>query len=654
MVLYLLKSTACLAIFIAFYKAFLEQESIHVFKRFYLLVIILVSFTIPAIVFTEYVEIQGGVTKNIQYSTPLLVHEPTTTFAQPEEIDWSQIGWVIYGFGVLVFGIKFCKNLFNINQRIRKNQKIETESNIKVLLEKSIVPHTFFRYIFLNKKKYLNGKIPAPVICHEESHAKQKHSIDVLIIELLQTLCWFNPLLYILKHAIKLNHEFLADQAVIQQGSDPSDYQKIILSYSSIHQPSLANAINYSSIKKRFTIMKKQTSRKGIILRTTIVLPLLVSLLFAFSQTKVEPIIIENSSNILKIEIKKENEIWFKDAPSTLENLADKITSSNLDDIDMNTSEAQIYSNEIITSTLVDNITKELRKIGVKRITVFSDGYIIPEEDYKDTIEIMPETVILKTNQIILRPTDLNKYNSLAKKYNIIPIEKRTIPLEDLHILETLYREMTEEQKQNAQPFPECIPKKKKDGASKEQLKTYATLAKKYNTMDPEYMYIKKQEVDILQKIYGLMTPKQKAEAEPFPNFPELPPIPKAPKPPKNVSNVVYAANQIDSIIEEQDPYDVVGGSITRLPKQPNQPVAPTYEKDMQPNSPPVPPTPKSPLDFAIEMAKKGAIFKYEGKQISSDKAIDLLKKNKDLNMDSRTKNGTQTIRITKEPIFID
>ena len=150
------------------------------------------------------------------------------------------------------------------------------------------------------------------------------------------------------------------------------------------------------------------------------------------------------------------------------------------------------------------------------------------------------------------------------------------------------------------------------------------------------------------------MTPKQKAEAEPFPNFPELPPVPKAPKPPKNVSNVVYAANQIDSIIEEQDPYDVVGGSIPRLPKQPNQPVAPTYEKDMHPNSPPVPPTPKSPLDFAIEMAKKGAIFKYEGKQISSDNAIDLLKKNKDLNIDSRSKNGTQTIRITKEPIFID
>ena len=403
--------------------------------------------------------------------------------------------------------------------------------------------------------------------------------------------------------------------------------------------------------------MKKRTSKKGIILRSTLVLPLLAMLLFAFSETKVEPKIIENPSKVIKIDIKDENEIWFKDEHTTLEKLADKLSSSFVDNTKVETYEAQIYSNELVTSAFLNQITKKLRKTGVKRITVFSDRYSLPESEYQDAIEITPEMVILKTNQLIVPSTNVNRYNRLAKKYNAIPIEKRIIPIEDLRILETLYQEMSEEQKQYAQPFPECLPKNQQDGASSEELETYNALAKKYNTLDPDHMYIKKRDVDILKKIYGLMSPKQKASAEPFPNFPELPPVPEVPEvpqepvAPKTVSKVPYASNQIDSVIEVQDPYDVVGGSISI--KQPNQPVAPMYLKNIEPISPPPPPTPQSPLDFAIEMAKKGGIFKYEGQHISSDKAIDLLKKNQNLNMEVNTKNGTPLIQITKEPVTI-
>jgi len=85
----------------------------------------------------------------------------------------------------------------------------------------------------------------------DRTHASQKHSIDVVFIEGLQVLLWFNPLIYIIKHAIKLNHEFLADQGVLQKGINTNSYQKIILAFSSnATEPQLANAINYSSIKK--------------------------------------------------------------------------------------------------------------------------------------------------------------------------------------------------------------------------------------------------------------------------------------------------------------------------------------------------------------------------------------------------------------------
>ena len=72
------------------------------------------------------------------------------------------------------------------------------------------------------------------------------------------------------------------------------------------------------------------------------------------------------------------------------------------------------------------------------------------------------------------------------------------------------------------------------------------------------------------------------------------------------------------------------------------------------PPPPPAPPTPPDPLDHVIDMAKKGADFYYEGKKISSDKAIELLKKNKSLNIDSRSKNSKKpTVRISKDPIKI-
>ena len=115
----------------------------------------------------------------------------------------------------------------------------------------------------------------------------------------------------------------------------------------------------------------------------------------------------------------------------------------------------------------------------------------------------------------------LKSYNSLAKKYNAIPIEKRIISIKDLRVLETIYREMTEEQKRNAQPFPECLPKNKQNGASREQIAEYNKLAKHYNEMSSDHMRIIKKDVERLKYIYGLMSEKQKTSAQPLSMLPQ-------------------------------------------------------------------------------------------------------------------------------------
>jgi bla regulator protein BlaR1 len=300
MELYILKSAACLAIFFVFYKAFLENASFHKFKRGYLLGGLIASFAIPFITFTRYVE--STKTNFTPIFTSTIENVPVETVVETS-FNYTILIWFIYGAGVLFFTVRFIRNLLNITSNIRNNSKEKHGKFIHILLKEFVAPHTFFNNIFFYKIAYNSGNIPQEVIWHEETHAAQKHSLDILLIEILQVVFWFNPFLYVFKNSIKLNHEFLADSAVIKRQQDATSYQKILLDYTSIAtSPSMANAINYSSIKKRFTVMKTHTSRKASLFKVVLILPLLCAIIFGFSTTQtiektspLEEVISENS-----------------------------------------------------------------------------------------------------------------------------------------------------------------------------------------------------------------------------------------------------------------------------------------------------------------------------------------------------------------------
>jgi len=283
MIDYLLKSGACLLVFYAFYVLLLEKENMHVYKRVYLLATIAISFIIPFVTFTNYVAVVEQLTPVVLAQSPVVI----PVIDEVESVSYMpMILWGIYGLGVLFFSMKFIKNIYEIIIKVKNNPKKKYGSTTSVFLEEDIVPHTFLNFIFLNKMKFKTHQIPKEVILHEQAHADQKHSVDVLLIEFVQVVFWFNPLVYLLKRAIKLNHEFLADQAVLNQGANAKKYQKTLLAFSSnAYQLPLANAINYSSIKKRFTVMRTKTSKKTIWLRSFVALPILALLLYSFSTT---------------------------------------------------------------------------------------------------------------------------------------------------------------------------------------------------------------------------------------------------------------------------------------------------------------------------------------------------------------------------------
>lgn len=290
MEMYFLKSVACLAVLLLFYKLLLEKENMHVFKRYYLLSSVLAALVIPLVTFNTYVEPTSEKVNALFYTSKISAE---ATSGKP---DLLYIFYGIYLLGVLFFSLKFIRNLRDLLVKISTNPRVSTGSFINVLLLEKVQPHTFFSFIFFNKEKYLKNEIPQDVKIHEQAHARQMHSLDVIFMELLQIIFWFNPLIFLLRNAIKLNHEFLADREVILNGISTSTYQQTLLAFSSGDlQSDLVNPINYSSIKKRFRVMTTKTSKTAFLLRSFLIMPLIALLFYGFSN---EAVVVKDSETV--------------------------------------------------------------------------------------------------------------------------------------------------------------------------------------------------------------------------------------------------------------------------------------------------------------------------------------------------------------------
>ncbi|SNZ01294.1 M56 family metallopeptidase [Flagellimonas pacifica] len=641
MLTYILKSAACLAILLLFYKVFLERERMHRFKRFYLIGSLIVSLIIPLLVFVESITVTFQQEVNTQNALNAgEIVEAVNTSVPP--LDFTSFIWSIYYIGVAFFGFKFFNNLVQIVKRIRTNPRKRYKNHTKVLLEEKMPPHTFFHFIFLNKSKMESDKIPHEVLVHEEAHATQKHSLDVIFIELLQVVLWFNPLVFLFKKVIKLNHEFLADQEVLSKNIDAVTYQNTLLSFSSIDkqfQPALPNAINYSSIKKRITIMKTKTSKKSVLIRSLLLFPLFSLLLYGFSDKKTITIISDPSTAIsedypIKIKINTKQEIFVDGKVTKLENLSAALNSILESNDSNNPSKSKVHleAEGHLNIKLLTAIKKQLSKTKVSLTMIMADSIIINEKDldatFKGTGFIAKDTFHVKlddgkTLSGINTPKmqegasrkQMAEYNHLAKRYNDMPKNNMRISLKDVNRLTYIYNLMSEKQRKDAEPFPN-FPEPPQQSATREQMAEYNKLAKHYNDMPKNNMRISLKDVNHLTYIYNMMSEKQRKDAESFPNFPEPPTPPRV------------SHNQ----------------EMKELPPPPSS------DKIIKV------PTPPTPLEHVIKMAKKGAVFYYEGKQISAEKAINVVEANRSLNIDSRrdSKSGKPMIKISKDPIVVN
>lgn len=302
MITYFIKSGICLALLLLFYHLILEREKMHQFNRFYLLGIVLFSFVAPF--YKIYIEVIPNAIK----ATTSTIANSAISLSSVEEINYTQYLFIGYTIVALILSVRFTKNLFNIFIKIKQHQKVKKDKATLVLVDDLISPHTFWNYIFINKEEYNLNKIESELYTHELTHTLQKHTFDILLIELLQIIFWINPAFIFLKKAIKLNHEFLADNKVITTHKNTTEYQYLLLNRATWNNEYyLASNLNYLLTKKRLLMMTKQSSHTKILLKKLAVIPVLAGFTFLFAE-RVEAQKKDTNKTPVSIQIKNSDE----------------------------------------------------------------------------------------------------------------------------------------------------------------------------------------------------------------------------------------------------------------------------------------------------------------------------------------------------------
>ena len=252
----ILKISLCSSLLIAIYYLFLQKEKMFRFNRFYLLSALVFSYVIP------FVKIN---LPTISERKSQLIFEEITTQQliqktnQASDFNWMNLILIIY---ILVSIVLIIKSLMSVRKILKlKGTDINYKGQKVKLIEKDLPPFSFWNKIYLSKKQF-EDQIDHRIFLHEKTHLIQKHSLDLILVEILQAISWFNPAIYFYKKAIKDNHEFLADEVIISKEFNIKDYQNLILAeVLNAQDLSLVNQFNFNNTKKRFIMMTTKRSK---------------------------------------------------------------------------------------------------------------------------------------------------------------------------------------------------------------------------------------------------------------------------------------------------------------------------------------------------------------------------------------------------------
>jgi len=297
---FILESGVSLAMLSLIYVLFLRKETFFRINRLFLLGSVIFSVVLPFIklrIFNPKPVLLAEVTvtpyRNMMETITIYSHGFSGNIEQA--ILSASLLIYFYLAGVAFFLGRFLFRILQLALIIKKSN-VQSANGFKlVTLEKETSPFSFLNYVFVSQP-LIENKGYDKMIAHELEHVKQGHSLDVIILELLTVFQWFNPFMWMLNHAIRENHEFLADSAVLTHGVNRGEYKLLLLNQFVGGQLVIANNFNYSLIKNRIKMMSKIKSSKYAISKIIFGVLVAVVLVIAFACEQKESIGVEQAA----------------------------------------------------------------------------------------------------------------------------------------------------------------------------------------------------------------------------------------------------------------------------------------------------------------------------------------------------------------------
>ena len=282
------KAAIALAVFYMFYRLLLSKETFHRFNRIVLLGTAALSFVLPLCVITLRKVV---VLPAMPSTADAIVGETTGTVAMAPEVSqpiWPIILCCIFASGALFVLTKVIVSIIGIRRIISSGSSQTLESGETLIItETDTAPFSWMKYIVISREDYESGY--SQILTHEKAHIALRHSWDILFVDMITALQWFNPAIWMLKADLRALHEFEADDAVLRSGADIKEYQYLLIRKAvSKSGYSVANSFNHSTLKARITMMLNKKSSRMSAWKALYVIPLVGISLAATAETKVD------------------------------------------------------------------------------------------------------------------------------------------------------------------------------------------------------------------------------------------------------------------------------------------------------------------------------------------------------------------------------
>jgi beta-lactamase regulating signal transducer with metallopeptidase domain len=296
--LFLLKSTISLSLLYLFFRILMREEAFFKLSRMTLLFIVLVSAIIPFIYLPQPIhnvlpiKLAPIFQSNIIFEETVRTNEipgaiysaaPPSDRIQSIVISTKTILLFVYLGGVSISLLLLGYNISSVLLLFRKSRKTDLNGMHLMIVDDDIPAFSFRRHILISQPDYDNNS--EAILTHELSHIRQGHFYDLMLMELVKIVYWFNPLVYRMVNDLKEIHEFQADELTLNSGIDTTKYQLLLIQKCVGHQQfSLANSFNHCQIKNRITMLNKPKTSKAWCWKVATFLPLLALLLMAFGK----------------------------------------------------------------------------------------------------------------------------------------------------------------------------------------------------------------------------------------------------------------------------------------------------------------------------------------------------------------------------------